>query len=36
MKKSMWEKFQDQKEEPWAITDWEEYKEWYSKCVKYE
>ena len=27
--KSLWERFQDQKEEPWPFVDFEEYKNFY-------
>ena len=27
--KSLWERFQDQKEEPWPFIDFEEYKKFY-------
>ena len=33
-KKSLWEKFQDQKEEPWPFIDFDEFKGWYDKQEK--
>ena len=33
-KKSLWEKFQDQKDEPWPFTDFNEFKSWYYKQEK--
>ena len=32
--KSLWERFQDQKEEPWPFIDFEEFKAWYEKQLK--
>ena len=32
--KSLWEKFQDQKEEPWPFIDFDEFKGWYDKQEK--
>lgn len=29
--KSLWERFQDQKEEPWPFVDFDEYKHWEDK-----
>lgn len=33
MKASLWEKYQNQLNEPWCITDFEEFKVWYDRCV---
>lgn len=33
-RKSLWERFQDQKEEPWPFVDFEEYKAWEDKQQK--
>jgi hypothetical protein len=33
-KKSLWERFQDQKEDPWPFLDFEEFKAWYDKQEK--
>jgi hypothetical protein len=33
-KKSLWERFQDQKEEPWPFVDFDEYKAWEDKQEK--
>ena len=32
--KSLWERFQDQKEEPWPFLDFDEFKGWYAKQEK--
>ena len=32
--KSRWERFQDQKEEPWPFVDFDEYKAWEDKQEK--
>jgi len=32
--KSLWERFQDQKEEPWPFVDFDEYKAWEDKQEK--
>ena len=32
--KSLWERFQDQKEEPWPFVNFEEYKAWEDKQEK--
>lgn len=32
--KSLWERFQDQKQEPWPFVDFDEYKAWEDKQEK--
>jgi hypothetical protein len=33
-KKSFWERFQDQKQDPWSFLDLKEFKAWYGKQGK--